>query len=304
VLWSFLVFSQIQISDLKATTHDCTSQGLESVIVKQGDTLQKISQDKYQTTRRWKHLFQLNQERFESPNDLKIGDIVCVPGLTGSPDAQDTLTRSSDPHVTPQPGETTQNEYVIQKGDSLSKISKAYFGAYKYWGVIFESNLDRLKNPNHLSIGHKIVIPTQALLALVKKTIDSNEQNRGIASETKKITRSKNKKNHILGADTETETRSQVSIGSNTDLSVTETSDPSKNSDIEPINDKVSLNKDAKKNKKSEQNYVYAQKNDGILEREPQSQKEKAQENPKNAIEQKQLPAVQLNSYTDWEVSL
>ena len=55
----------------------------------------------------------------------------------------------------------TTREYVVQKGDTLAKIAqKEYGGAYR-WKYLYEFNKDRIKDPNKLKIGQKILIPVE-----------------------------------------------------------------------------------------------------------------------------------------------
>jgi LysM repeat protein len=49
--------------------------------------------------------------------------------------------------------------YVVQKGDTLSKISVRFFGTPNRWKAIFEANKDRINNVNNLKVGTTIVIP-------------------------------------------------------------------------------------------------------------------------------------------------
>jgi len=49
--------------------------------------------------------------------------------------------------------------YVIQKGDSLSKIAKHEYGDANAWPKIFEANKDILKDPNKIFPGQKLKIP-------------------------------------------------------------------------------------------------------------------------------------------------
>lgn len=49
--------------------------------------------------------------------------------------------------------------YVVQKGDTLSKISVRFFGTPHRWKTIFEANKDRISNVNNLKVGSTIVIP-------------------------------------------------------------------------------------------------------------------------------------------------
>jgi nucleoid-associated protein YgaU len=49
--------------------------------------------------------------------------------------------------------------YVVQSGDSLSKIAQKYYGDAALYTKIFEANRDQLKDPNKISPGQKLRIP-------------------------------------------------------------------------------------------------------------------------------------------------
>ena len=50
-------------------------------------------------------------------------------------------------------------QYVIQKGDTLSKIAKYWYGDASKWEYIYEMNKDLIKDPNLIQIGWQITIP-------------------------------------------------------------------------------------------------------------------------------------------------
>lgn len=52
-------------------------------------------------------------------------------------------------------------EYTIQKNDSLWKIAEKEMGSGHRWKYLYEQNKDRIKNPNKLRVGTKIVIPVE-----------------------------------------------------------------------------------------------------------------------------------------------
>ena len=49
--------------------------------------------------------------------------------------------------------------YVVQKGDTMEKISQKLFGTPRKWKLIFDLNREVVKNPNKLYPGQKIKIP-------------------------------------------------------------------------------------------------------------------------------------------------
>ncbi len=52
-----------------------------------------------------------------------------------------------------------QEIYVVQKGDTLQKISDKVYGTTKKWKKIYEANEDTLKSPDLIRPGQKLVIP-------------------------------------------------------------------------------------------------------------------------------------------------
>jgi nucleoid-associated protein YgaU len=57
-------------------------------------------------------------------------------------------------------GGQQQRSYTVQAGDSLSKISKQFYGNVNEYMRIFEANRDQLNDPNKIQAGQKLVIPS------------------------------------------------------------------------------------------------------------------------------------------------
>jgi hypothetical protein len=49
--------------------------------------------------------------------------------------------------------------YIVQPGDSLSKISKNFYGNANMYMIIFDANKDKLTDPNKINAGTELVIP-------------------------------------------------------------------------------------------------------------------------------------------------
>ena len=58
----------------------------------------------------------------------------------------------------------TQEEYTLQKGETIIRASVRFFGTKKYWPYIVKHNMDTLKDPDNIPAGAHIKIPK-----LVKK---------------------------------------------------------------------------------------------------------------------------------------
>jgi nucleoid-associated protein YgaU len=61
--------------------------------------------------------------------------------------------------ATPAADNPYTQTYVVQSGDSLSKIAQKYYGDPALYTKIFEANRDLLKDPNKISPGQKLRIP-------------------------------------------------------------------------------------------------------------------------------------------------
>ena len=57
-----------------------------------------------------------------------------------------------------QPSPPTR-DYTIKSGDSLSKIAKEFYGNAGDWQKIYQANKDKIKDPNLIHPGQKIIIP-------------------------------------------------------------------------------------------------------------------------------------------------
>jgi nucleoid-associated protein YgaU len=68
-----------------------------------------------------------------------------------------------DASATPAGQSTTagsaERSYTVQAGDSLSKISKQFYGDAKDYMKIFEANRDKLSDPNKINPGQTLKIP-------------------------------------------------------------------------------------------------------------------------------------------------
>ena len=51
------------------------------------------------------------------------------------------------------------HKHTVKKGESLSEISKHYYGDPLKYREIFEANKDQLKDPNLIKPGQELVIP-------------------------------------------------------------------------------------------------------------------------------------------------
>ena len=55
-----------------------------------------------------------------------------------------------------------QQTYTVKPGDTLSKISKQFYGNANEYMRIFNANKDKLKDPDKISVGQELKIPPAA----------------------------------------------------------------------------------------------------------------------------------------------
>jgi len=56
-------------------------------------------------------------------------------------------------------GNARQQMYTVKPGDTLSKISKQFYGNANEYMRIFNANKDKLKNPDNIQVGQELKIP-------------------------------------------------------------------------------------------------------------------------------------------------
>ena len=73
-----------------------------------------------------------------------------IPPIVESPESESVSVSA------PEAAGTT---YVVQKGDTLEKIAKKFYGSPKKWYRIYKANKGTLKAPDRIRPGQKLVIP-------------------------------------------------------------------------------------------------------------------------------------------------
>ena len=99
--------------------------------------------------------------------DSGYSDLIC--DLTVStqsqsqPQSQPQSAAGQTPHAmgagASVSGGQNQRQYTVQAGDSLSKISKQFYGNANQYMKIFEANRNILSDPNQIQPGQQLVIP-------------------------------------------------------------------------------------------------------------------------------------------------
>jgi LysM repeat protein len=90
-----------------------------------------------------------NQINLVNPN----ADDITVELSVAQPQAQTAAANTGQ--TTQQGGQT----YTVKGGDTLSKISRQYYGDANEFMRIFYANRDKLNDPNKIQVGQQLVIP-------------------------------------------------------------------------------------------------------------------------------------------------
>ena len=139
----------------------------ETYVVQPGDTLSRIARKHYGSAKQSliDMIFSANADTMANPNQLIVGHKIVLPVLANVPTPariQNALPAAngkrtdaaSERHV-------ATATYVVQPGDSLSRISAKHYGsaARKIVNAIYEANRDVMAGPDRIVVGSRIKLP-------------------------------------------------------------------------------------------------------------------------------------------------
>jgi len=87
--------------------------------------------------------------------DASYSDLVC--DLTVNSDLASQKTQAAAASAGTSSASRT---YTVKPGDTLSKIAEQFYGKANEYNKIFEANRDKLSNPDKISVGQQLVIPS------------------------------------------------------------------------------------------------------------------------------------------------
>lgn len=96
----------------------------------------------------------------KDPRRLQIGDVIRLPAdpanIEGSPPVPGTTAPQAPSQ---QAASATSITYTVEPGDTLSEVSRLFYGTTRHAELIFEANRDRLRSINDVRAGQVIRIP-------------------------------------------------------------------------------------------------------------------------------------------------
>jgi nucleoid-associated protein YgaU len=109
--------------------------GPETYVVKPGDTLMKISFEKFGNVYRWREILASNREKITNISSLTPGTELTINGTDYV-----VVMRNGKP-------------YLIRRGDTLGKISRQFYGVSGHWRDIWKNNPQLIRDPNKIYAG-------------------------------------------------------------------------------------------------------------------------------------------------------
>jgi nucleoid-associated protein YgaU len=86
--------------------------------------------------------------------DASYSDLIC--DLSASQQQQQPVTMAAGASVS---AGQSQRHYTVKPGDTLSKISRDFYGDANQYTKIFNANRNILRDPNAIVPGQELVIP-------------------------------------------------------------------------------------------------------------------------------------------------
>lgn len=99
----------------------------------------------------WDQIKQVDPNYSDLTADITVNESMAQQTQTAAPKTQTAGASTS--------GGQSSRTYTVQSGDSLSAISKRFYGNANDYMKIFEANRDTLKDPNKIQPGQQLVIP-------------------------------------------------------------------------------------------------------------------------------------------------
>lgn len=124
---------------------------VDGYLVRPGDDLWSVAEHLLGQGSRWRLLAEANPGLLANPTvDLAPGLRLVVPELPDGPSAAKARV------------------VTVERGDTLSALAQEHLGAAGRWPRIYRANADRIKDPDLIDIGWKLVIPADPAAAKPK----------------------------------------------------------------------------------------------------------------------------------------
>ncbi len=115
-----------------------------------------------------------NKKQQKEPEKIALEEVTPVQNISEEhPAKQPTQASANKPDNKPEqiqkmtpdkpiatkPVQLGKRKHIVQKGDTLYKLARFYYGDQKYWKKIWLANKDIIPNPNKIKEGQELIIP-------------------------------------------------------------------------------------------------------------------------------------------------
>ncbi|HMQ39184.1 MAG TPA: LysM peptidoglycan-binding domain-containing protein, partial [Micropruina sp.] len=139
----------------------------DGYLVRPGDDLWSVAEQLLGQGNRWRLIAEANPGLLANPTvDLTAGTRLVIPDLPDAEPARERAHRSSAAPA--RPAASTARLVTVQRGDTLSGLAQEHLGAAGRWPRIYRANTERIKDPDLIDIGWKLVIPANPAAAKPK----------------------------------------------------------------------------------------------------------------------------------------
>ncbi len=148
-------------SGARPTTPPVATGSTESThTVASGETMSSIAKRYFGSENKWTLVAKANPSI--DPTSMKVGTKLRIPSQ-GAIAAANGGSGSTPKSPGTTPGATAAGgNHVIASGETLSSLSRQYYGSAKHWRKIYEANKSAIgSDPAALKVGQKLVIPSR-----------------------------------------------------------------------------------------------------------------------------------------------
>ena len=146
-----------------ATTTPANALGERTHIIASGDTFGALAKKFYGSESKWEVIAKANP--LATPDRLAIGQKIRIPAndvVASATDATTMPTKNTN-NSTTAAANSTSSTHVVSKGETLSSISRKYYGSDKFWKQILSANKGTTEK--NLRVGQKLSIPAKTAIA-------------------------------------------------------------------------------------------------------------------------------------------
>lgn len=154
-----------------------SSGAMSRYTIQEGDSIYRIAANQYGDGNLWTRVREFNPGKIGSRGELREGIVIELPPkdvLTGQailpPPGVRPQSDPAAPRTAPSQADSPQKRensapgftvYVVQRGDELGLVAKKTLGSVKRWPEIAALNKDVLPDPDSLTAGMKLRIPSR-----------------------------------------------------------------------------------------------------------------------------------------------